>query len=75
MSLYEIMALTCPFEKVKRWRTGVSVKCPKMTTITWTMEDQDKAIYHIQSINRRTTCINCKEAFMKFFNEVEDKQK
>jgi hypothetical protein len=71
MSLYETMATPCPFEKIKHWKTGVSVKCPRMTTVAWTSIDKDKAIYDIQCRNRRLTCVTCKEEFKKLFLEIK----
>lgn len=61
----------CPFEKVKEWKTGVSIKCPKTTTVIWT-KDKEDALQRHQVIKRKITCRPCISSFEPFIDSLGD---
>ena len=57
----------CPFENLKEWKTGYSVKCPKSTTVVW-VHDNSKAnsLYNMVKVKRATTCMYCINKFKEW---------
>ena len=55
----------CPFERVKRFRTGFSVKCPLETQVGW-CSLKDESILNYLRVKRATTCTECKEKMKQF---------
>jgi len=61
----------CPFEKVKEWKTGVSIKCPETTSVIWTKYKED-ALQEYQVIKRKITCRPCISKFKPFIQSLGD---
>lgn len=53
---------TCPFETVKKFKTGYSIKCPTGTTVVWTQSD---ITFPIDIKNKRD--LECRKCIEKFF--------
>ena len=59
--------IQCPFETVKKFKTGFSLKCPRTSQICWVAKDKvDDAIFKQIIINRDCECRACKEDLLKF---------
>lgn len=61
----------CPFETVKRFKTGLSVKCPKTTSVIWTRKQyQDRILREHLTVKRKIACEKCIHSFALFLNTM-----
>lgn len=56
----------CPFEKVKKWKNGVSVKCPGHTEVRLSRSDKDEVILELIKVKRACECVECKRKMENF---------
>jgi hypothetical protein len=70
MSLVVTSFETCPLEKVKKWKGGYAIKCPKISQVSWwSGEDTDDWISKDLRIRHEgSTCLECQEAMQKFLS-------
>ena len=58
----------CPFETVKKWKHGFSLKCPMETQVGW-CSVIDEGILRSLRTKRSLKCVKCKEKMLKFLKE------
>lgn len=56
----------CPFEIVKKWKSGFSIKCPRETRMSWTSR-KDEAINQDLDSKRVLDCQKCEKEMKTFF--------
>jgi len=56
----------CPFETVKQWKAGFSIKCPLSTRVSWTQRERDRAILKEIGNKRSGICIKCIQRMKDF---------
>lgn len=59
----------CPLEKVKKWKQGFALKCPRLSEVCW-CQDKDKSIL-MQLRNKRSgfVCPKCREELRSFLSK------
>jgi len=62
---HEWKKMLCPFERVKKFRNGFSVKCPEETQVGW-CTFKDESILNYLKVKRATSCVKCKETMASF---------
>jgi len=58
----------CPFEQLKKFKTGWSIKCPRSTQVSWTQQKDDASIQNRLRTKRQITCSKCRSQLEAFWN-------
>ena len=65
---------TCPFETIRAWKAGFSIKCPMGTSVVWTKYTTE-TIKKKLGYKRVLDCAKCNRKFLDWIEKVERAQK
>ena len=62
-----VKILQCPFETIRKFKTGYVIKCPRSTQVSWCSEEgKDESILESLKVKRDCGCVKCRAEMRDF---------